>query len=819
MMKETGRERGRPPEESVLCSYRPWIAAQLVLIALILLFYHPLLTGDLAAGYDITQAFYHYREFVRGSLQQGVIPLWNPHIFCGYPCHAALQSSVLHPLTFLLAPLPTECTITLSLLLYLCLGAGGMLLFMRELRAGVMAGLFAAVTFTFSTFFMRHLLAGHLTHLCTMLGAPFLFYLYTRYQRRPTTMVALLSGIYLTTLLLLGHPQFLFFSFMGLILYQAATAGLHPRTGFLRALFQAIRFDAVSGAVCLLLGAAQLLPSLEFMSAINRSGQADFNFVTDSSMPFENLLTFFVPAIFGDGLTVPYWGRWYLWEVTDYLGSVALLLALMALVRRRGDRQRLVLGFTAMAALILCFGRYTPAYGILLHIVPGIGLFRNPGRFLFIVNIALSAMAGLGLEDAVRRPLRRAWFWIGMILALAAVVLSDAAPAPPNWWKCGVDHLTAAAGALTSVPRPSARELYDTSFHLAAMSLTMSLSILAAVLVILALRWSRRVKTVLLTMLVALDLHAAGARYVGTTPVHSILWPQSIMTQLRKTPGRYRLLPLIRQADLNVPMSLGINSPGGYDSTCPSRFNDLVLLMNGEPPGTILTSVQIYRFTPLLDLLGLRFLLLPDTISPGRLPYAPLLTEDGLTLYEKRTAVGRAYLAWRPRLVKNRDEALRMVGSADFDPGFDAVVEHNLGTFPDGLEWEETAPRRPITPVEFTVDEAHRLRMEVECDSPCLLVIADSYDDGWLARVDGRRREILPANGGFRGIPLTAGTHDVLLQYQPPGYVLGLWLSMVTMLGLAAAGGRWWRHRHSMRQEIPDLDHQSPANAEPQTAP
>ena len=87
----------------------------------------------------------------------------------------------------------------------------------------------------------------------------------------------------------------------------------------------------------------------------------------------------------------------------------------------------------------------------------------------------------------------------------------------------------------------------------------------------------------------------------------------------------------------------------------------------------------------------------------------------------------------------------------------------------------------------------------VEHDGPCDLVIARTYDPGWLARVDdGPERSVLPVNGGFQAVRLDgAGSHRVSFRYRTPR--MALWgaisivaasLEIAAAVGLLVAGAR-----------------------------
>jgi hypothetical protein len=67
-----------------------------------------------------------------------------------------------------------------------------------------------------------------------------------------------------------------------------------------------------------------------------------------------------------------------------------------------------------------------------------------------------------------------------------------------------------------------------------------------------------------------------------------------------------------------------------------------------------------------------------------------------------------------------------------------------------------------------------------------LLFLSMPYSTGWSATVDGVPAQVVKANVGFCGIPITGGTHTVRMTYVTPGLVSGIALSL---LGLLALGG------------------------------
>src|SRR5581483_8593943 len=85
----------------------------------------------------------------------------------------------------------------------------------------------------------------------------------------------------------------------------------------------------------------------------------------------------------------------------------------------------------------------------------------------------------------------------------------------------------------------------------------------------------------------------------------------------------------------------------------------------------------------------------------------------------------------------------------------------------------------------IVTDRPETVVVEIEAAMPAYLVLADTYDPGWSATVDGQPAPIRPAYLAFRAVYLTQGKHTVIFTYRPAGFVPGLVLTgMGGVLGL-----------------------------------
>ena len=81
-----------------------------------------------------------------------------------------------------------------------------------------------------------------------------------------------------------------------------------------------------------------------------------------------------------------------------------------------------------------------------------------------------------------------------------------------------------------------------------------------------------------------------------------------------------------------------------------------------------------------------------------------------------------------------------------------------------------------VSRVVPTVVRPNVNRVEVSCDSTdaSFLVLSDLYYPGWTVKVDGVQMPLYCANYAFRGVPVGAGKHDIVFEFQPASFWTGV---------------------------------------------
>jgi hypothetical protein len=63
-----------------------------------------------------------------------------------------------------------------------------------------------------------------------------------------------------------------------------------------------------------------------------------------------------------------------------------------------------------------------------------------------------------------------------------------------------------------------------------------------------------------------------------------------------------------------------------------------------------------------------------------------------------------------------------------------------------------------------------------------LVVLADRWDIGWKAYLNGRPAPILCVNHILRGVEVPAGAATLQFRYEPASFAWGLWLSVLSLI-------------------------------------
>ncbi|HWT77393.1 MAG TPA: hypothetical protein VN648_01105, partial [Candidatus Methylomirabilis sp.] len=431
--------------------------AILLLMAGLLLWLWPIgVGGKMPVGGDVTQFFLGLMGVLGSALREGRLPIWNDLWGYGFPGIGESQMGVYYPPHLIFyGLLPTEWAYVASLLLHTLWGALGAWWAARRFGVTPIGSSLAAFAFSASGFFVIHM--PHPWGYTTGSWMPWAWAL--TWSLLTSRGMTLASRLFLLSLVLVlqvlpGHFQIAFLTQVGIVLMvvwfvlepwicgewvEERTSGIT----FARRTRQAL---AIGGCLIAVfpMTALQLWPTARL--ARLAAGQRDFEYLSGFAATPWHLVNYIAPGLFHRS---PLW-RPLVWdpfhttpeELQSYVGLVPFFLAILVVLHEfRRDRSVRILAVVAATTLVLSFGPYFPGFRLLIS-VPGFSFFRAPARWSLATALALSILAGKGLDRCLDwpRPGRSlAWLaglsaaWILVVLGLIELALGSGSSVRRPW--------------------------------------------------------------------------------------------------------------------------------------------------------------------------------------------------------------------------------------------------------------------------------------------------------------------------------------------------------------------------------------------------
>jgi hypothetical protein len=181
-------------------------------------------------------------------------------------------------------------------------------------------------------------------------------------------------------------------------------------------------------------------------------------------------------------------------------------------------------------------------------------------------------------------------------------------------------------------------------------------------------------------------------------------------------------------------------------------------------------------------MLNVRYVVFRGAPPPGT---RPAFQGVDYFVLENPEALPRVFVPQRVETVEEREERLRRLSAADFDPRQIAYVER-----PAGL------PGICQGSASITEESPQRVTVTANMRTPGLVVLADRWDQGWKAYLDGKETPILRTNHALRGVVLPAGERILQFRFESAALARGAALSGLALLvWIAWAAAVAWRRR------------------------
>jgi hypothetical protein len=709
-----------------------WLPLLILAITIALLFYRLLIGEVLFWGLPALQ-FTPWRVFAQSELGAGRLPLWNPYNGGGAPLIANYQSAIFYPPNLLTMPIPAAPQLIGWLgMLHLLLAGVGMWVFLGAIGCNRLGRGVGAIAFALNTAVVARFGTTPMVDVAAWL--PWLMFGAVRIIHRPGLLNLATLALITAFLLLAGHAQWAFYSFV-LTGFAALYLAFRERVGV-----RPLIFFGVALTLGAALAAIQLAPTAELQRQSQRSEGANEDFALNYSMETPLLITLFSPNFFGNPGDGSYQLNGVYFETAAYAGMLPLIVALATVLqylrKLRGsssDPLRRWIPFFLLAALIpilFAFGRNSALYLFLFRYAPTFSLFQAPVRWLLLSVFSVSALAGIGLT---LWRVDRFYRMRGRLLVTAAVVvtglalilrLASTTVVSSGLLELGI-FLSATAILLLMQPRPD-RPIWR------------AWAVAVLVFVAADLAWANRASNPTIDARFyespspALPTTAART-FTPETQLEDLQFGQLLQFKDYRVAGQRSIE--YRAAGLpNMNIFEKINTFNTFEPLRPAGIEKFTRLLNDHPAPNLFQTAAIAK-AGVPD--APRFWLVPTVIGSG--------------------------------------DAIQSISDPSWNPYATAFLEGDAPTFRGQVQGAVTLTRE--TP--------QLLELQVQASDRAALILAETWYPGWRAAVNGETVPIYRANGAFRAVIIPAGAAQpvtVTLVYDPPVFKVGAVVSLIAAL-------------------------------------
>lgn len=736
-------------------------------------------------GVDDIREFIPIFNFTYESLKSGSIPFWNPYIFSGTPHLANWATGIFYP-PYLAIFLLTKIQAIIFLKLIVPVLSGFFTyLYLRSLDLNKRSSFFGSVAFALSSIVLIWT-AEFWQPAHSVIWLPLILFAVEKFIKLKNVKYLILISLGLALSIMAGYVQTTIYVYLMSFTYVIFRLNLLKLNFWQRFPWQ--KFLLICGAFLLSLGlsAVQTFPAVEFFSLSPRKEILLTAVNLDFLLPLRQILTLFVPDIFGHIATLNWFGggpgQYY--EKMVYVGVVPLILSSFAIFFKKFRGFVLFFGIWAILALSTVFDLPTSRLIYELQ-VPYLST-AIAIRIIFLVAFSFSVLSAFGLswwlesdkKDKKKLvisllPLIVIYIGVGGWLLRSYLQKTIIEGFPADWFNISIRNFILPGAVFT---------------------VTSIVLIIGGFLLKLKLKLKHYLYILIVLILVGHSFVFA-QKYFDFSSSQLFYPSHPMISYLQENLGYSRFWGYGEAAlENNFATVYKIYSAEGYDPVNLKRYSELLSAANeGEfkgiasrsdaliPNADILPTEdkQSYRLR-LLDLLGVKLvgyysadLKKLETFKSDR--FVPIWQKDGFVIFENKKVFPRAFLVPEAVYADSSKEAIRQILDPQVDLRKKIILEEKV--VPENSDGE-----KPQGKAEIARYSPNKVVIKTETNTSQFLVLTDSFYPAWQATIDNNPTKIYPADYALRGIVVPKGDHEIIFEYKSKMFMMGTLISTLSLL-------------------------------------
>lgn len=692
---------------------------------------------------DSFSHFFIYKHLVADLVKDGVVPLWNKFSLGGTPLLATYHINPFFPANMLLL-LPKFVGWNLFIFLATLTSCLSMYLFLNTKISNTLVKVVASLVYgfagpmtTWSEFGTAVWAAAIIPLVLYSLDEIVIF--------RKKTGYFLLS-IFITLLLFAGHLQLDTYVMVLVPIYTFYSIWTQESKNRLRLLLTILFFALLGLGISLV----EILPVYDLFL---RSIRGEENYAQSfhyGLVHFSQLIRLYVPDFFGNPSTGNQWGDYIYHEYTSFIGTLSLPFILSGFFSAKKKPYQKIFEAVFLGSLFLV--TLNPISNYIFSLPLPLLTFSSASRIFFITGLSSAVLVASGLEQYLvdLRFRKVTSFFCFILLFLIGLALFSS---PAN-------HL-AVASKNSIVP-------IILLFCLLAVSFTSLSKIVLAIFIFL---------------IFALDMGRYYRKYNPFVGENLVFPLTPVISFLKEQPGVYRIAR--ENTNLFPPNTWAyykLESVEGYEPLRPLNYNRLFHLFENN-----LYLSKAGRYSELedidpkfLSLMNVRYFptltssLKKKKVIAKLLDYGfyPVFVDKSVTVLKNPHANERAFFVDNLIKVNSETELAAALENKAFDPLTTAIVTNDVPVI----------GKDKMRSLDLLLHDDNLVKIQTKSNSDQFVVLSDTFDPGWNITIDGVPSNLYQVDGAIRGFLVPKGIHQVVLEYKPHLFIIGLKASLVSLL-------------------------------------
>lgn len=344
--------------------------------------------------YDMMDWFYPMRYLIAESLQNNVLPVWNPFTNLGYPLHTDPQSGALYPIVWIIAYFfgYSPFTINLEYILHILFAFYGMKKLSEAIGLSGDVAIIVGLSYACCGFFIGN--AQHLTWIISAAWLPYILFYYYRLITINSWRDAFGLSLFSFLLIAGGYPALTITIFYILLITFFVHMAIQIRDKKIDVAKRFLINNCIFFLMFILQGLCFFVFFFEMLPFMVRG---DIISLAEAHLlPFspQSYISFILPFATGGN---PEFYQTDLSMSNGYFGLIGLLFCGLGLFIKPKKRT-LFLGFTGLFFLVVALGDFSFLRAWLYHYVPMMNLFRYPALFRVFALLCFILIFGFSLQ-------------------------------------------------------------------------------------------------------------------------------------------------------------------------------------------------------------------------------------------------------------------------------------------------------------------------------------------------------------------------------------------------------------------------------------